>query len=184
MRAYIKQDILNQRAVDVPEQSSWQPAHLFAPRAMPDAPHCVRAWGLALAYKNTGLGGGAPDKATAEVELTSEGILDVRISSAEIGQGLVTSLQLIVAEAFNHPVDKVNVLLSDTDLTPDGGPTTASRQTYMSGNAARYAAGSLLAAIQSTLAEKYDHPPEDIRFVDGLAQIGERHVSLGEVVAA
>jgi len=183
IRAYLEKEVENQRASGMPEGSPWHVDRLFAPRALPDAPHLVRAWGLALAYKNTGLGGGAPDKATAEVELTTEGALDVRISSAEIGQGLVTSLQLIVAEVFNHPIDSVHMLLSDTDLTPDGGPTTASRQTYMSGNAARYAAHSLRTAIQSTLAEKYDHPPEEIRFVEGLAQVGERRIPLGEVVA-
>ncbi|HNK64127.1 MAG TPA: molybdopterin-dependent oxidoreductase, partial [Anaerolineales bacterium] len=34
---------------------------LFKPRVTPDAPHLVRSWGFASAYKNTGLGGGAPD---------------------------------------------------------------------------------------------------------------------------
>ena len=59
----------------------------------------------------------------------------------------------------------------DTDLTPDGGPTTASRQTYVTGNAALHAARTLRQAIASTLAEKYDCPPEKIRFIEGLAQV-------------
>ncbi len=59
----------------------------------------------------------------------------------------------------------------DTDLTPDGGPTTASRQTFVTGNAALHAARSLRQAIAATLAEKYDYPPEQIRFVEGLAQV-------------
>ena len=183
MQTYLKKDVGELKAKGVSEEIGWHADRLFAPRRLPDVPHRVRAWGLALAYKNTGLGGGAPDKAIAEVELTTKGILEVRISSAEIGQGLVTSLQLIVAEVFNHPVDKVSVLLSDTGLTPDGGPTTASRQTYMSGNAARYAASSLKEAIQSTLAEKYDQPPEQIRFIEGLAQVGKHSIPLGDTVA-
>ena len=56
-----------------------------------------------MAYKNTGLGGGAPDKAGAEVELYADGTLEVRTSSAELGQGLVTVLQMIVAEEFSVP---------------------------------------------------------------------------------
>jgi xanthine dehydrogenase molybdenum-binding subunit len=70
----------------------------------------------------------------------------------------------------------------DTDLTPDGGPTTASRQTYVTGNAARYAARTLREAISAALAEKYDQPPEQIRFVEGLAQVNGHKVELGEVI--
>ncbi len=102
----------------------------FKPRPVAGSPDCVRAWGFAAAYKNTGLGGGAPDKAGAEVELYPDGTLEVRTSSAELGQGLVTVLQMIVAEEFQQPPARVRVLVMDTDLTPDGGPTTASRQTY------------------------------------------------------
>jgi xanthine dehydrogenase molybdenum-binding subunit len=144
--------------------------------------HLVRSWGFAVAYKNTGLGGGAPDKARAEVELYPDGSLQVRTSSAELGQGLVTVLQLIVAEEFSVLPEKVSVLVMDTDLTPDGGPTTASRQTYVTGNAAHYASTTLIQAITATLAEKYDQPPDDIHFIEGLVQVGETQVRLGQVV--
>ncbi len=153
----------------------------FSPRMTPGAPHLKRCWGFAVGYKNTGLGGGAPDKSAAEVELLVDGAFEVRTSSAEMGQGLVTVLQLIVAEEFQAPLEQVRVLLSDTDLTPDGGPTTASRQTYTSGNAARGAAQALRQAIISTLAEKYDVPPERIRFEEGLARVNGRSLSLAEV---
>ncbi len=111
----------------------------FSPKIDPDEPHKVRSWGFAVAYKNTGLGGGAPDKAGAEVELRRDGTVEVRTSSAELGQGLPTVLRLIAAEELELPPQQVHVLLSDTDLTPDGGPTTASRQTFVTGNAVRHA---------------------------------------------
>ena len=154
----------------------------FKSRVVADAPHLQRAWGMAVAYKNTGLGGGAPDKASAEVELYADGTLEVRTSSAELGQGLVTVLQMIVAEEFNVPSSAVKVLVMDTDLTPDGGPTTASRQTYVSGNAARHAARTLRQAVASTLAEKYDQPPDQVRFIEGLAQVNGHRVPIGEAV--
>jgi xanthine dehydrogenase molybdenum-binding subunit len=154
----------------------------FQPQPDADALHLVRSWGFAVGYKNTGLGGGAPDKAGAEVELYEDGSLEVRTSSAELGQGLVTVLQLIVAEEFNLPAEKVRVLVMDTDRTPDGGPTTASRQTFVTGNAALHAARTLKQAIATTLAEKYDQPPENIRFIEGLAQVNGSEVPLGDVV--
>ena len=100
------------------------------------------AWGMAVAYKNTGLGGGAPDKATAEVEVWrgDENRAEVRISSAEMGQNLPGVLAACAAEELGMPVENVSVLLGDTDYCPDGGPTTASRQSFVSGNAVRLAA--------------------------------------------
>jgi xanthine dehydrogenase molybdenum-binding subunit len=118
------------------------------------------------------------------VELFPDGSLEVRTSSAELGQGLVTVLQMIVAEEFHVPTEQVKVLVMDTDRAPDGGPTTASRQTYVTGNAARLAAQTLRQAVASTLAEKYDLPPEQIRFVEGLAQVNGHSVSLGEAAQA
>lgn len=154
----------------------------FVSKTAEGQPGVRRAWGIAAAYKNTGLGGGAPDKASAEVELYEDGTAEVRTSSAEIGQGLVAVLQMIAAEELTVPVDRVRVLLSDTDLTPDGGPTTASRQTYVTGNAVRHATEVVIQAMASTLAEHYDVPPAQIKFHEGLAKVNGRQVELGEAV--
>jgi xanthine dehydrogenase molybdenum-binding subunit len=140
--------------------------NLFESRIVDHHPNLRRAWGIAAAFKNTGLGGGAPDKAIAEVELFEDGSAELRTSSAEIGQGLVAVLQLIGAE----------------ELPVDGGPTTASRQTYMAGNAVKHASKVLNQAMASTLAERYDLPPEDVKFVEGLAQIQGKKIPVGEVV--
>jgi CO/xanthine dehydrogenase Mo-binding subunit/aerobic-type carbon monoxide dehydrogenase small subunit (CoxS/CutS family) len=156
----------------------------FIATSVPGAAHLKRAWGFSASYKNTGLGGGAPDKAGAEVELLANGMAEVRTSSAELGQGLVTVLQMIVAEELGLPPTQVRVLLSDTDLTPDGGPTTASRQTYVTGNAAKGAATALRQAMVSTLAEKYDVPPEKIRFIEGLAHVNGYKIPVTDVVTA
>lgn len=154
----------------------------FSPRQDPAHPHLVRAWGFAAGYKNTGLGGGAPDKALAEVELFEDGTLEARSSSAELGQGLVTIMQMITAEEFKFSPERVRALVMDTDLTPDGGPTTASRQTVLTGNAVRMAAVTLREGMARTLAERYDMPPEQIRFSEGLAYVNGHKVPLGEVV--
>ena len=153
----------------------------FQPRRDPQAPHLVRAWGLAAAYKNTGLGGGAPDKSGADLELFEDGTLEVRSSAAELGQGLVTVMRMVVAEELAVPPNQVRVLVMDTDLTPDGGPTTASRQTYVTGNAARLAAQTLRNAITATLAEKYDIAPAKIRFDAGSVHVNGHSMLLADV---
>ena len=154
---------------------------LFKARAVPGAEHLVRAWGFASAFKNTGLGGGADDCSGAEVELYEDGSFQVRSAAAELGQGLVTVMRLVVAEELSIPAEQVSVLVMDTDLTPNGGPTTASRQTYVTGNASRLAAKTMREAITAVLSEKYDQPPEKIRFDDGRVHVNGHTLTMQEV---
>jgi CO/xanthine dehydrogenase Mo-binding subunit len=144
--------------------------------------HKAYGWGIACAYKNTGLGGGAPDRSVAEIEMFPNSIAEVRTSSADMGQGLSVVLAQIAAEELGMPVERVRVLLSDTDLTPDGGPTTASRQTFVSGNAARYAAVTMREALASVAAERMSVAPDQIRFEGGKVRYNGSSVEIGEVV--
>lgn len=141
-----------------------------------------RAWGMACAYKNTGFGSGAYDAAGAEVEIFASGRAIVRAGAAEIGQGLPTVLAQIVTEELGVPYEQVDVLLSDTDLTPDGMATTASRQTYVTGNAARYASKEVRSLLSQTAAELLDAPPDTLVFADGFVSSNGHRMPLSEVV--
>lgn len=143
-----------------------------------------RAWGVACAYKNTGYGSGAYDAAGAEVEVFADGTAVVRAGAAEIGQGLVGVLAQVVSEELGVPYERVQVLVSDTDLTPDGDATTASRQTYVSGNAARFASQEVRSLLSQTAAELLDAPPDSLRFADGQVHSNGRSLELSEVVQA
>ncbi|MEI6291382.1 MAG: molybdopterin cofactor-binding domain-containing protein, partial [Chloroflexota bacterium] len=128
----------------------------------------------------TGLGGGADDTSGAEVELYEDGSFQVRSAAAELGQGLVTIMQMVVAEEFSLPSSRVRVLVMDTDLTPNGGPTTASRQTYVTGNASRLAAKTLRNAIAAALSEKYDISPDKMIFSEKGISFNDQVISLGD----
>ena len=156
-------------------------SHPFAPRVDPKNPNLVHAWGFAAAYKNTGLGGGAPDISGADVELYEDGTFQVRSSAAELGQGLVTVMRLTVAEEMAVAPEKVRVLVMDTDLTPNGGPTTASRQTYVTGNASRFAAKTLRDQITAAMAEKFDIRPEQVRFEGGIVHVNGHSLTYAEI---
>jgi CO/xanthine dehydrogenase Mo-binding subunit/aerobic-type carbon monoxide dehydrogenase small subunit (CoxS/CutS family) len=144
------------------------------------------AWGLGIGYKNTGLGGGAPDKASAIVEAWSENgeaVAEVRTSSAEMGQGLPAVLAACAAEELGLPYERVRVLLGDTDHCPDGGPTTASRQTYVSGNAARHAAQQLRQLLTKVVAERLGSAPDtEWTCADGYLQQNGTRVALAEAI--
>ena len=141
------------------------------------------AWGLAVAYKNTGLGGGAPDKASAEVEVWLDPekgtTAEVRISSAEMGQGLPVVLAACAAEELGIEATAVNVLLGDTDFCPDGGPTTASRQTFVSGNAVRLAAADAARQVEAAkpgtnIVTRYEYEAPETQ---PLGSGGDMHVA-------
>jgi len=153
----------------------------FEPVMDPLRPEIISAWGFAIAYKNTGLGGGAPDKAGAEIELLSNGNFEVRCASAELGQGLPVVLQLTAAEELGQGANNILVIQPDTDLTPDGGPTTASRQTFVAGNAVRFASKSMRELLVSELSERFDVSPSKINFIEGLAQIDKKEFPLSQI---
>ncbi len=143
------------------------------------------AWGIGIGYKNTGLGGGAPDKASAIVEAWVEdgkAIAEVRTSSAEMGQGLPAVLAACASEELGLPYEQVRVLLGDTDHCPDGGPTTASRQTYVSGNAARLAAKQLRLILATAAANKLGHSAGELEFADGHIVCNGSRASIADAI--
>jgi selenium-dependent xanthine dehydrogenase len=141
-----------------------------------------RAWGLACAYKNTGYGSGAYDAAGAEVEVFADGRASVRAGAAEIGQGLVGVLAQVVSEELGVPYENVDVLVADTDLTLDCSATTASRQTYVTGNAARYASRGVRSLLSQTAAEMLGSPPDSLIFAEGQVRSNGHSIELSELV--
>ena len=132
----------------------------------PLEPSKRRGWGVACAYKSIGLGGGDDDVARAVVEITEAGTVRVRAGAAEIGQGLVTVLAQITAEVLGTDPSYIEVVLGHTDQTLDCGPTIASRQTYVTGNAVRLAAEELRRGIAAIAAEELNAAPDSLAFQD------------------
>ena len=128
------------------EQSFWQRQGEQWQLARPDDqpnPARRRGIGMACGFKNVGFSFGAPEACWAIIELhggeeIEEAVL--RHAAAEVGQGTHTVMQQMAAEALNLPMDKVRLVASDTSVTRNSGSVSASRMTFMSGNAIRGAA--------------------------------------------
>jgi aldehyde oxidoreductase len=87
-----------------------------------------------------GLGNTAmANPSSMEVGLAADGTLTLYNGAVDIGQGSATIMVQICAEALGLPIGAFRQVLGDTDLTLDAGKTSASRQTLVSGNAARLA---------------------------------------------
>ena len=84
-----------------------------------------------------------PNPSTMRIALARDGTLTFFNGAVDIGQGSSTVLLQIAADALGLPPQAFRMVVGDTDLTADAGKTSASRQTFVSGNAARLAAEDL-----------------------------------------
>ncbi|MGR3820969.1 MAG: molybdopterin-dependent oxidoreductase [Salipiger marinus] len=84
---------------------------------------------------------------TIRAGITAAGEICLHQGAVDIGQGSNTVILQIFAEALGVPVSAITRIGADTDLTPDAGKTSASRQTFVTGNAARLCGAALRAQI-------------------------------------
>ena len=102
-----------------------------------------RGRGFACAFKNIGFSFGAPERCEATIELRGRAEVEEAIlyhAGADVGQGAHTAFRQMAAEALEMPIEKVRVEASDTATSGDSGSSSASRMTWMAGNAIRGAA--------------------------------------------
>ncbi|HEV8281375.1 MAG TPA: molybdopterin cofactor-binding domain-containing protein, partial [Candidatus Limnocylindrales bacterium] len=85
---------------------------------------------------------------TIRIGLRRDGTYVLFSGAQDIGQGSDTVLTQIAAAALDVPVAAIDRVTGDTDRTADAGKTSASRQTFVSGNATRLAAVDLLRRIE------------------------------------
>ena len=120
-------------------------------------PHWTRALAEAKGQKGRGVGVAScwygcgntalPNPSTIRIALSPAGEVVLHQGATDIGQGSNTVIAQIAAEALGLPLAAFRLIGPDTALTPDAGKTSASRQTYVTGRAAKAAAEALRAEI-------------------------------------
>ena len=116
--------------------------------------HIKRGEGFAAGFKNIGFSFGYQENCWAKIELHGNTAIDKVIlhhASAEVGQGTHTVMMQMAAEAVGVPFEKVQLISSDSATMGSSGSVSASRMTYMSGNAIR---GAAEAALKKWMAEE------------------------------
>ena len=120
-------------------EAGWQ---LQAPKR-PSNPGLRRGRGMAGGFKNVGFSFAFPEHCWAGMELHGRAEIEKVIlfhAAADVGQGAHTALSQMAADAIGVPFDKVEIVASDTATSGSSGSASASRLTFMSGNAIRGAA--------------------------------------------
>lgn len=101
---------------------------------------------------------------TIKAGIMRDGRIVLHQGAVDVGQGSNTVISQIFATALGVAVNDITRLNADTDITPDAGKTSASRQTFISGNAARLSGEALRRAILERLNVGEDSA---IAFADG-----------------
>jgi CO/xanthine dehydrogenase Mo-binding subunit len=105
--------------------------------------HVKRGRGFAAGFKNVGFSFGYQENCWAKVEIHGNGEIErvvLHHAGAEVGQGTHTVMVQMAAEAVGVPFEKVQIIASDSATMENSGSVSASRMTFMSGNAIRGAA--------------------------------------------
>ena len=136
-----------------------------------------RGRGFACAYKNIGFSFGFPERSEATIVLhEDDGSLgadtefpasaELFLAGADVGQGAHTAFLQMTAEATSVPAEAIEARFSDTATSGDSGSASASRLTWMTGNAilgaAEEAAKSWLNGDRPAIGEfRYVPPPTE-----------------------
>jgi aldehyde oxidoreductase len=154
----------------------------------PGSGHKKIGVGVASAVKNVGFGHGFPESAGAIVEMGADGRCVLKATQHEYGQGARIGLVKLISSELGIPPGQIDVVWPNTAQTPYTGPTTASRQTFLTGNAVVMACRALKDEMFSHAAELLDTGPGKIAFrgamlVDAdsgrevpISELGERFV--------
>ena len=98
--------------------------------------------GIACAMKNSGVGVGLPDKGRCKLAVR-DGVVELYAAASDIGQGCATIFLQVLGETLGLGLSRMRNMGANSEVAPDSGTTSGSRQTLLTGEAARMAAADL-----------------------------------------
>ncbi len=134
--------------------------------------------GLSVFNERTGYGtpafaargmGVVPGYEVVDIAMTPGGEVELRIGASPHGQGLRTALAQLVADRLGIAPEAVRVIHGDTDRTPYGWGSFASRAMVISGGASQEAADKLAARLRAAAARVLQSTPAEITLREGEA---------------
>jgi aerobic carbon-monoxide dehydrogenase large subunit len=127
-----------------------------------------------------------PGFETVVLSIDPSGFVEARIGSSPHGQGLRTSLAQIIADEIGIDPQFIKVIHGDTDRSPYGWGTFASRSLVLSGGASLLAAQKIRAKLLKMASHLLEASPEDIRLESGRAHVmgTDRSVTIASMARA
>ena len=123
--------------------------------------------GMATIMFGFGYGEGFPDHSIASVEIEDGGRILIRTAAADVGQGVLTTITQIAAEVLKVKTEAIRIIPGDTHLTKNSGSTSATRQTFFTGNAVKEASEGLLSNIYHYASLEFTTNHAELGIKDG-----------------
>jgi carbon-monoxide dehydrogenase large subunit len=120
----------------------------------------------------------------ATMQLDAQGAISVHTGVTEQGQGAESVIAQVAATSFGVPIERVRVVMGDTDNTPYGGGTWASRAAGIGGEAAWQAGKALRANVLGVAGSILQAKPETLDIRNGVvvdAASGSERLALEEL---
>jgi CO/xanthine dehydrogenase Mo-binding subunit len=130
----------------------------------------LTGYGVSLIHYGNCLGaaGWFMDGSAAKIKIHRDGSISVAFGLVEMGQGALTAVNQMTAEALGVEPHRITVLPTDTEQVPDSGPSVASRNVVMTGNAIRNAASKILPILKEAAAELMQCDLNEVRIEQGI----------------
>ena len=111
------------------------------------------------------------------VTVKPEGIIEVFSAVQAMGQGIATTLAQLVVDSFGVPMDKVRIVLGDTDRG-DGFGSAGSRSIFTGGSAVRVGSERTIDAAKLLAADELEVAVDDLSFADATFTVAGTDISI------
>ena len=129
-------------------------------------------------------GGAAGPRENAKLVLEADGTVSIYVGSSAIGQGVVTVLAQIAADALELPIERLRIYHGSTTYLAEGFGSFASRATVMGGSAILDGAAKLLDKVRAAAAARLGVDGSDLRIRDGMVATADgRSIGFGQLAA-
>jgi len=125
------------------------------------------------------------DQVDSWLAIGQDGSITAAVGKVEVGMGISTAFMQIVAEELDVPLERVTILMGDTETTPDQGGTGSSNGIMTGGEALRKAAAHAHHALLELAATRLNAPVDQLSVKDGVVSVQAaptKHVSYGELI--
>lgn len=126
-----------------------------------------RGLGIGAMYYGIGYGFSRADIGSAAMEMAEDGTVTVYSGACDMGQGVMTVVAQVAAEEMGVRPETIRVVAADTGSTPDAGPTSGSRATFVQGVAVQLAAQDLREQLLRMASTMVECPRESLTACDG-----------------
>jgi carbon-monoxide dehydrogenase large subunit len=133
-----------------------------------------RGLGIATFLEWTG-GNVFEERVTVSVQ--ADGVIEVFSAVNAMGQGIATSLAQLAVDAFGVPIEKVRVVLGDTDRG-DGFGSAGSRSLFTGGSAVRIGAERTIDKARELAAQEFEAAVDDVTYTSGVFTVAGTDLAL------